>query len=227
MPDSPDPGQAAANLDWFNESYKSIVQSNNLLLVTNGVVLGAFITVMSVIIAPADPSIFDYSFVNDLGSFFVDVPLIPFRLMLIAFGIVLPILISSGLSIGSINSGLYPRYGPRKPIEEFVLREKKALKWYSFASIFFSVAVIDIFALFTSFVIGLYSFWILVGSQGIFLALVLTRRLFRDYGDLSNSVASPVDNNPLPKDPVIHLYHHFGPLTIHSSGEDTEETNET
>ena len=238
MPGSSGLEQIVSPPDWFEKSYNSIAQSNNLLLVTNGVILGAFITLMSEVIAPEDLSAFNYSLFNNNGQFVIDVPLIPFRLMLIALGIVFPILISIGCSLGSNNSGLYPRHIRGEPNDqiEFIDREREALKWYSYASMSLVVAVISTFAVFTSFIFGLYSFWILVVCQAMFSYLVIVHNVFRGYGDLSNNTAgSPVNNRvaetgvsgcPSPEGSVIHLYHHLEPLTTQSCGEDTEESNE-
>lgn len=226
-------------LEWFNESYKDIVQSNNLLLVTNGVILAALITLMSEVFAPKDSSLLNYSFINSDGTFTLDVPIMPLRVMLIVFGIVLPILISIGFSIGSINSGLYPRNPTRRAFDNFSQREKNALKWYSYASICLSVGIIGVFALFTSFVIERYSLLVLVICLATLSYLVIERRVFRDYKYLPETTEGSTaphintkqrlsDGSRLsPEGPIIHLQHCFGPITIHTCGEVTEVGTES
>jgi len=157
---------------WFDKSNNSLVQSNNILIITDGVILAATIGLIGTLMSSEVP--FDYKNTLTGSNFFIN---------LILFLIVLPISISIAFSLGSINSGLLAWSQEPTKRKDLTEREKKAFYWYSWATRSLGFGLIGIFGILLVVALGGCAFVGYGVLFVIFTLMIIIRRLYGDFGE--------------------------------------------
>lgn len=157
---------------WFDKSYNSLVQSNNILIITDGVILAATIGLIGTLMSSEVP--FDYKNTLTGSNFFIN---------LILLLIILPITISIAFSLGSINSGLLAWGTGQNNPKDLPKREKMAFYWYSWATRSLGFGLIGIFGVLLAVALGGYALVWYGVLFVIFTLMIIIRRLYGDFGD--------------------------------------------
>lgn len=173
-------------LEKFESSHNKISNISNYVLVTNGILLTAYITgldklnfshtqsTLSLALTPFGPYI---------AAIFPSANIIPFSEYLLHLSFVFTLMLSIACSIGVFNTGIYFAFGKNpNDCREFTNREKKGISWYRWSTIFLGTAMISLYSLFLSPFLGVGSAFIVWFVSLIsFVILIVKFQLLSKY----------------------------------------------